>query len=59
LKRGISVEALVSSDEQTSTPSRQPGRALSNRLARLIVNPDLIVGLTPVFYIIEFMGFLT
>jgi hypothetical protein len=56
-KRGISVEVLVSSDEQTSTPSRQPGRALSNRLARLIVNPDLIVGLTPVFYIIEFMGF--
>ena len=57
LKRGISVEALVSSDEQTSTPSRQPGRALLNRLARLIMNPDLIVGLTPVFYIIEFMGF--
>jgi len=57
LKRGISVEALVSSDEQTSTPSRQPGRALLNRLAKLIMNPDLIVGLTPVLYIIEFMGF--
>jgi len=57
-KRGISVEAIVSSEEQTSTPSRQPGRALSNRLARLIMNPDLIVGgLTPAFYIIVFMGF--
>ncbi|MFP3287894.1 MAG: hypothetical protein RXP86_11590 [Acidilobus sp.] len=57
LKRGTSVEALVSSNEQTSTPSRQPGRALSNRLARLIMNPALIVGLTPLSYTIEFMGF--
>ena len=57
LKRGVSVKALGSSDKQTSTPSRQPGRALLNRLARLIRDPLLIILSTPISYAIEFSGF--
>jgi hypothetical protein len=57
LKRGVSVKVLESSDKQMSTPSRQPGRALLNRLARLIRDPRLIILSTPVSYIIEFSGF--
>jgi hypothetical protein len=57
LKRGVSVKALESSDKQMLTPSRQPGRALLNRLARLIRDPRLIILSTPVSYIIEFSGF--
>jgi hypothetical protein len=57
LKRGVSVKALRSSDKQMPTPSRQPGRALLNRLARLIRDPLLIILSTPISYTIEFSGF--
>jgi hypothetical protein len=57
LKRGVSVKALGSSDKQMSTPSRQPGKALLNRLARLIRDPLLITLSAPISYIIEFSGF--
>ena len=57
LKRGVSVKALGSSDKQMPTPSRQPGRALLNRLARLIRDPLLIILSTPISYAIEFSGF--
>jgi hypothetical protein len=57
LKRGVSVKVLESSDKQMSTPSRQPGRALLNRLARLIRDPYLIMLSTPISYTIEFSGF--
>ncbi|AMD30723.1 hypothetical protein [Acidilobus sp. 7A] len=56
LKRGVTVKALGSSNEQTSTPSRQPGSTLSNRLARLTRDPDLILRLFLASYIIEFIG---
>ena len=56
LKRGVSVKVLESSNEQTSTPSRQPGSTLSNRLARLTRDPDLILRLFLASYIIEFIG---
>ena len=56
LKRDVTVKALGSSDEQTSTPSRQPGSTLSNRLARLTRDPDLILRLILASYIIEFIG---
>jgi len=45
LKKGVTVKTLESSGEQTSTPSRQPGSTLSNRLARLTRDPDLILRL--------------
>ncbi len=57
LKRGVSVKILESSDKQMSTPSRQPGRALLNRLARLISDPNFIILSAPISYIIEFSGF--
>jgi magnesium-transporting ATPase (P-type) len=56
LKRDVTVKALGSSDEQTSTPSRQPGRALSNRLAKLTRDPYSIVRIVLASYIIEFIG---
>jgi len=56
LKRDVTVKALGSSDEQTSTPSRQPGSTLSNRLARLTRDPDSILRLILASYIIEFFG---
>jgi hypothetical protein len=58
LKRGVTVKALGSSNEQTSTPSRQPGSTLSNRLARLTRDPYSIVRIVLASYIIEFIGFL-
>ncbi|MFP3287304.1 MAG: hypothetical protein RXP86_08625, partial [Acidilobus sp.] len=58
LKRGVTVKALESSDEQTSTPSRQPGSTLSNRLARLTRDPYSILRLVLFSYMIEFIGFL-
>jgi hypothetical protein len=56
LKKGVTVKALGSSGEQTSTPSRQPGSTLSNRLARLTRDPDLILRLILASYMIEFIG---
>jgi hypothetical protein len=56
LKRGVTVKALGSSNEQTSTLSRQPGSTLSNRLARLTRDPELILRLILASYIIEFIG---
>jgi len=56
LKRGVTVKALGSSNEQTSTPSSQPGSTLSNRLARLTRDPYSIVGIVLASYIIEFIG---
>jgi hypothetical protein len=56
LKRDVTVKALGSSNEQTSTPSRQPGSTLSNRLARLTRDPDLILRLILASYMIEFFG---
>ena len=58
LKRGVTVETLGSSDDQMSTPSRQPGSTLSNWLARLISDLESILGIILFSYIIEFMGFL-
>jgi hypothetical protein len=55
LKRGVTVKALESSDEQTSTPSRQPSSTFSSRLARLTRNP---LGIILASYIVEFTGFL-
>jgi hypothetical protein len=57
LKRGVTVKALGSSNEQTSTPSRQHGSTLSNRLARLTRDPDSILRIVLASYIIEFIGF--
>jgi len=57
LKRDVTVKALGSSNEQTSTPSRQPGSTLSNRLARLTRDPYSILRLVLFSYIIEFIGF--
>ena len=56
LKRGVTVKALGSSDEQTSTPSRQHGSTLSNRLAKLTRDPYSIVRMALFSYIIEFIG---
>jgi hypothetical protein len=56
LKRGVTVKALGSSNEQTSTPSRQPGSTLSNRLARLTRDPDSILRLFLASYMTEFVG---
>jgi len=58
LKRGVTVEALGSSDDQTLTPSRQPSSTLSNWLARLIRDLESILEIVLFSYIIEFMGFL-
>jgi hypothetical protein len=58
LKRGVTVKALGSFDEQTSTPSRQHGSTLSNRLAKLTRDPYSIVRIVLASYIIEFIGFL-
>jgi len=57
LKKGVTVKALESSGEQTSTPSRQPGSTLSNRLARLVRDSSSILLLIFPSYIIEFFGF--
>ncbi|MCG2873155.1 MAG: hypothetical protein L7G94_04225 [Acidilobus sp.] len=57
LKKGVTVKALESSGEQTSTPSRQPGSTLSNRLARLVRDSSSILLLIFSSYIIEFFGF--
>ncbi|MFP3320201.1 MAG: hypothetical protein RXO24_06535 [Acidilobus sp.] len=56
LKRGVTVEALGSSGDQTSTPSHQPSSTLSNWLARLIRDLESILGIVLFSYIIEFMG---
>jgi hypothetical protein len=68
LKEGSAIiKALESSDEQTSTPSRQPGSTLSNGLARLTSSMDSFSAklisfmysiLETIFssYIIEFAG---
>jgi len=57
LKRDVTVKALESSDEQTSTPSRQTGSTISNRLARLTRDPYSILRIILFSYIIEFIGF--
>jgi hypothetical protein len=57
LKKGVTVKALESSGEQTSTPSRQPGSTLSNRLVRLVRDSSSILLLIFSSYIIEFFGF--
>jgi hypothetical protein len=67
LKSSVTVKALESSNEQTSTPSRQPGSTLSNWLARLISSMDSfstntissmysILKIIFISYIIEFGG---
>jgi len=67
LKSSVTVKALESSNEQTSTPSRQPGSTFSNWLARLISSMDSfstntissmysILKIIFIFYIIEFGG---
>jgi len=56
LKRDVTVKALGSSDEQTSTPSSQHGSTLSNRLARLTRDSSSILRLIFSSYIIEFIG---
>jgi len=66
LEMGIIVKALESSDEQTSTPSGQPGSTLSNWSARLIMDLDPFpiifnsymdsIPIISYSYIIEFTG---